>query len=31
MGDTAGGKNDQAAALTINPEVDQDFAIYGLQ
>ena len=26
-----GGKNDQAAALTINPEVAQVFAMYGLQ
>jgi tetratricopeptide (TPR) repeat protein len=30
-GDTAGGKGDQAAALTINPEVANDFAMYGLQ
>ena len=27
----AGGKDDQAAALTINPEVASDFAIYGLE
>ena len=30
MGDAA-GKGDQAAALTINPEVADDFAIYGLK
>ena len=30
MGDAA-GKGDQEAALTINPEVADDFAIYGLK
>ncbi|WP_422001623.1 tetratricopeptide repeat protein [Reyranella sp.] len=30
LGNTIAGKNDQAAATTINPEVAQDFAIYGL-
>jgi tetratricopeptide (TPR) repeat protein len=30
-GDAAGGKGDQAAATTINPEVANDFSMYGLQ
>lgn len=31
MGDVAAGRGDQAAATTINPEVADDFAIYGLK
>lgn len=30
-GDVKGGEGDQAAARTINPEVDQQFAFYGLK
>jgi tetratricopeptide (TPR) repeat protein len=30
-GDVAGGKGDQAAATTINPEVANDFSMYGVQ
>ncbi|TAJ41284.1 MAG: tetratricopeptide repeat protein [Reyranella sp.] len=29
-GDIRGGEGDQAAARTINPEIDQQFAVYGL-
>jgi tetratricopeptide (TPR) repeat protein len=29
-GDARGGEGDQAAARTINPEIDQQFAVYGL-
>ncbi|MGQ0584005.1 MAG: tetratricopeptide repeat protein [Reyranella sp.] len=31
MGDAKGGEGDQAAARTLNPEVDQQFAFYGLK
>ncbi|CAN5922512.1 hypothetical protein BH11PSE3_BH11PSE3_28550 [soil metagenome] len=31
MGDTAAGRNDQAAALTLNPDVAADFSRYGLE
>lgn len=30
-GDTKGGEGDQAAARTINPEIDQQFVFYGLK
>lgn len=31
MGQTADGEGDKAAAMTLNPEVDQQFAAYGLK